>query len=173
MTTPPALTARQGQVLELYGQGYNDPMIAEALGVTRARIQWIRKRLQLPRLHIPPRHPTWEPYLTICMSKRGHHEFMRTRPKQQICPEHATRRHPAICTRCGTPFPSRTSALCLRCRQRTLMLNLHAARTQQGLCIQCPSPGTAALAGRTICQRHAERQRQYDRTYKALHPRRR
>jgi hypothetical protein len=170
MTT---LTKRQGQVLELYDQGYNDPMIAEALGVTRARIQWIRKKLNKPRLHIRHRTRPWEPYPAICMSKRGHHEFMRTRPKQQICPDHSGLRHPASCTRCGTPFTALTATLCLRCRQRTLMRNLYYARQQQGLCVECRAPGTAAIAGSTMCQPHRTRQQSYDRKSRALHPRRR
>ena len=106
--------SNRSRVAHLVGEGMRDKDIAAMLGITRQRVEQLRKKQGLARVYPESGYPKER----VCISQReGMHTFMAQAYKHMRCDVHS--HHIRVCTLCGNDYKTNgRSTTCHPCRNR-------------------------------------------------------
>jgi predicted transcriptional regulator len=106
--------SNRSRVAHLVGEGMRDKDIAAMLGISRQRVEQLRKFQGLTRVYPESAYPKER----VCISQReGVHTFMAKYNKHMRCDVHS--HHIRVCTLCGNDYKTNgRSTTCHPCRNR-------------------------------------------------------
>ena len=106
--------SNRSRVTHLVGEGMRDKDIAAMLGISRQRVEQLRKKQGLTRVFPGSGYPKER----VCISQReGVHTFMAQAYKHMRCDDHS--HHVRTCALCGNGYNTNgRSTTCHPCRNR-------------------------------------------------------